>query len=82
MNREIRFEDSCHEIHEKNCGTWRRENSYVGTDISEELAVGATVMLEVTTDTCIAVLSGLVVLRTGSFARIYERTLHFSNCYL
>jgi hypothetical protein len=54
MNREIRFEYSCHEIHETNCGTGRRENCYIGTDISEELAVGSTVMLEVTTDTCIA----------------------------
>ena len=55
MNRGIRYEDSCHEIHEMNCGIWRRENWYIGTDISEEFAVGAAVMLEVTTDTCIAV---------------------------
>jgi hypothetical protein len=55
MNREIQYEDSCYEIREINCGTWRRENCYVVKDISEELAVGATVMLEVTTDTCIAV---------------------------
>ena len=50
MNREIRYEDSCHEIHEMNCGSWRRENCYIGTDISEEPAVGATVMLESRTD--------------------------------
>lgn len=55
MNREIRYEDSRHEIHEMNCGIRRRENCYIGGDISEEFAVGATVVLEVIIDTCVAV---------------------------
>jgi hypothetical protein len=36
---------------EINYGIWRRANCDIGADISEELAVGTTMMLEAPTDT-------------------------------